>query len=187
MSRHFQAVFGREEDLLGAVEEFRADGFEIEDAYTPYAVHGLDEAAGVRRTRLGWVCAVLGLGGAALMMGFQQWVSVVDWPLNVGGKPFASTPAFVPVMFEVGVLAAGLGSVVAFFLISRLYPGKRAFPHLDGVTDDCFAVVLRAADQSFDGSRAEEISQLHGATDWKLIDPPAIPRRRPAVAMRWLK
>jgi len=187
VSRHFLAIFSREEDLLGAVRTFRADGFEIEDAYTPYAVHGLDEAAGVRRTRLGWVCAVLGLSGAAAMLWFQHWVSAVAWPLNVGGKPLSSIPAFIPVTFEVGVLAAGLGSVFAFFCVSRLYPGKRAFPHLDGVTDDRFAVALAALDQSFDEELAEEISRSHGALEWKLLDPVVPAARRPTVAMRWLR
>ena len=187
MSRQFRAVFGREEDLLGAVEELREAGFEIEDAYTPYAVHGLDRAAGIRRTRLGWVCGILGLGAAASMLVFQHWVSAVDWPLNVGGKPPSSIPAFVPVMFEVGVLAAGLGSVLAFLLVSRLYPGKRPSPLLEGVTDDRFAVVVGAADQSFDGLRAVDISRSHDAIDWRLVDPPAVPAVRPEVDLRWLR
>ncbi len=186
MSRYFRAIFSQEEDLLGAVREFRASGFEIDDAYTPYAVHGLDEAAGVRRTRLGWVAAVLGLGGAVSMMAFQDWVSAVDWPLNVGGKPLSSIPAFVPVTFEVGVLAAGLGSVLAFFVVSRLYPGKRAFPLPDGVTDNRFVVDLSAVDQSFDEARAEEISRLKGADSWCLVNPPRASPRRPLSAMRWL-
>ena len=188
MNRHFQATFTREEDLLSAVIAYRAHGFEIEDAYTPYAVHGLDEAAGVRRTRLGWVCAILGLGGAVAMLGFEHWSSAVSWPLNVGGKPFSSIPAFVPVMFEAGVLAAGLGSVFAFFAVSRLFPGKSASPYLDRVSDDRFTVVLAAADQGFQRSQAERISREHGAEGWRLVDPPPRPERRPATqrpAARW--
>ncbi len=188
MSRHFQATFTEEQDLLRAVSAFRQSGFEIEDAYTPYFVHGLDEAAGVRRTRLGWVCAILGLGGAVAMLAFEHWSSAVSWPINVGGKPLSSIPAFVPVMFEAGVLAAGLGSVFAFFAVSRLFPGKRAYPHLDRVSDDRFTVVLGAADQGFDQSRAERISQTHGAEGWQLVDPPPTPAARMAVqrpAVRW--
>ncbi len=188
MSRHFQATFVREEDLLRAVKAYRESGFEIEDAYTPYAVHGLDEAAGVRRTRLGWVCAILGLGGAAGMMAFEHWSSAVSWPLNVGGKPLSSIPAFVPVMFEAGVLLAGLGSVFAFFVVSRLFPGKRPSPHLDGVSDDRFVVVLKAHDQSFQRSLAEQLSQEHAARSWRVVDPPPRIDHRPTLtrpAARW--
>lgn len=188
MSRQFQATFTRQEDLLPAVSGYRESGFEIVDVYTPYAVHGLDEAAGVRRTRLGWVCAVLGLGGAVAMLLFEHWSSAVSWPLNVGGKPLSSIPAFVPVMFEAGVLAAGLGSVFAFFVVSRLFPGKRVYPHLDRVSDDRFTVVLQAADQGFQWSRAESISQEHGAENWCWVDPPSRPEKRPTItrsAARW--
>ena len=188
MSRHFQVTFTREVDLLSAVTAYREDGFEIEDAYTPYAVHGLDEAAGVRRTRLGWVCAILGLGGAAAMLGFEHWSSVVSWPINVGGKPLSSIPAFVPVMFEAGVLAAGLGSVFAFFAVSRLFPGKQAYPHLDGVSDDRFTVVLVATDQAFQGADAERISREHGAESWRMVDSSPQPKKGPAIQQplaRW--
>ena len=111
MNRRVVAVFEREEDLLSAVRAFRDLGLEIEDAFTPYAVHGLDEAAGVPHTRLGKICALLGLSAAALALFFQNWVAAVDWPLNIGGKPFSSIPAFIPVTFEVGVLVAGIGSL----------------------------------------------------------------------------
>jgi len=90
-------------------------------------------------------------------------------------------------MFEVGVLAAGLGSVLAFFLVSRLYPGKTASPLFDSVTDDRFVVVLQASNQGFNESRAVKICRLHEAESWTLIDPPITAPRRPLVAMRWLQ
>ncbi len=148
-SRQFAIFFDDEHDLTRAVADLRRKGYAIGDVHTPYAVHGLDRAAGLRHSRLGWVCAIAGFGGAGLALLFQTWTSASSWALDVGGKPFASTPAFIPVTFEVGVLAAALATVVALLIRSRLYPGRRSTV-LQGVSDDRFAVIVEAGDASFD-------------------------------------
>lgn len=140
-----QASFDEEAVLLRAAHAVRRAGLEIADAYTPYAVHGLDEAMGLRRSRLTWVCFAAGLTGATCAMLFQLWTSAVSWPLNVGGKPFASVPAFIPVTFELTVLSAALASAFFFFFRSRLYPGRPAAPPPQ-VTDDRFVLVVADSD-----------------------------------------
>jgi len=152
------ATFSDERGLLAATRAVRAAGIAIEDAYTPYAVHGLDEAMGLRRSRLTWVCFLAGATGASFAIGFQLWTSVVSWPLNVGGKPFASIPAFIPITFELTVLTAALVSAGAFLFRSRLFPGRRAAP-LPRVTDDRFALVIA------DGDAARGLVRAAGATD----------------------
>jgi hypothetical protein len=134
--------FAAEEDVRGAVRAARESGFRIADVYTPYAVHGLDRAMGLRASRLPWVCFALGLFGAAFKLSFQFWAMAVDWPMNVGGKPWNSLPAYVPVTFEVMVLLAGLGVVLAFLLRCRLFPGRQAAPLFSGVTNNRFVLVL---------------------------------------------
>jgi hypothetical protein len=136
-----QATFADEATLLRATTAVRRAGIEIADAFTPYPVHGLEEAMGLRRSRLTWVCFAAGLTGAATAMLFQLWTSAVSWPLNVGGKPFASIPAFIPVTFELTVLSAALTSAFVFFFRSRLYPGRPASPP-PRVTDDRFVLVV---------------------------------------------
>ena len=143
MTGHLQAAFDDETALLRATRAVRRAGVEIADAFTPYPVHGLEEAMGLRRSRLTWVCFAAGLTGAAGAIGFQIWTSAVSWRLNVGGKPFASIPAFIPVTFELTVLSAALTSAFFFFFRSRLYPGRPAAPP-PRVTDD--RVVLVVAD-----------------------------------------
>jgi len=143
-------VFEREEDTVNATKACREGGYRIVDVYAPYAVHGLDQAMGLERSRLPWVCFALGVIGAALKVWFEFWTTSVDWPVNVGGKPWNSLPAFVPVTFEVMVLFAGLSTVFAFLLIARLRPGKKAVMPLGGVTDDRFALVLEETDAAFD-------------------------------------
>jgi hypothetical protein len=150
-------VFGSEQDLVGAARRAQEQGYTIVDAYTPYAVHGLDAAMKVRPTRLAFVCFALGLTGAVAKLGFQIWTSAWDWPVNVGGKPLISVPAFVPVTFEVMVLFAGVGTVLTFLLRSKLLPGKKPRVLYDGVTDDRFVLVLAESDASFDVNKVREM------------------------------
>jgi len=140
------ASFARQEDLLLAVGTARERGWHIVDVYAPYPVHGLDEALGWRRSRLAVACFLGGVAGVALAAWFQFWTTARDWPLNVGGRPWNSLPAFVPVMFESMVLLAGFSLVFAWLFRCRLYPGKKAYLPLDGLTNDRFALVLRDPD-----------------------------------------
>ena len=116
----------------------------------PYAVHGLDKAMGLEPSKLPWVGAALGLAGAAAKVWFEIWTSEYDWPVNVGGKPFNSLPAFIPVTFEVMVLFAGMSTVLAFFVVARLYPGRSAETPDPAVSDHRFVLVIEENDAAFD-------------------------------------
>jgi hypothetical protein len=150
MSRFVVGSFERDEDLLRAAQTAREHGWRIHDAYVPCAVHGLDRAMGLKRSWLPRVCFGCGLSGAALALAFQFWTSARDWPLNVGGRPWNSLPAFVPVAFEAMVLFAGLGVVLAWLIVCRLYPGKKAVPFAPRVSDDRFALVVVGPDSPSD-------------------------------------
>jgi hypothetical protein len=163
--RFFLSAFTREEDLLAAVRALRRGGYVIADVHVPYPIHGLDRAAGLPPSRLGWVCGTAGFLGAGAILWFQVWTSAVSWPLNIGGKPFVSTPAFVPVVFEVGVLLAGLSTVAAFLLRSGLRPGRRPARDLPGVTDDRFVVIVEETDAAFDPERVRSLCADLGGVD----------------------
>jgi hypothetical protein len=163
--RFFLSAFTREEDVLAAVRTLRREGYVIADIHAPYPVHGLDRAAGLPPSRLGWVCGAAGLLGAGSMLWFQTWTSAVSWPLDIGGKPFNSLPAFVPVVFEMGVLLAGLTTVAAFLLRSRLRPGKRPARDLPGVTDDRFVVIVEETDAAFDPVHVRRLCAGLGGVD----------------------
>lgn len=156
-------VFADDSNLLNATREARASGWKIVDAFTPYAVHGLDAAMGLRASRLPWVCFLAAITGAALKLWFEFWTSMVDWPLNVGGKPWNSLPAFVPVTFEVMVLSAGLTTVLVFLVLARLRPGKRPILAYQGVTDDRFVLVLEETDARFDLASVRRLFAKYGA------------------------
>jgi hypothetical protein len=155
-------VFDSEDDLIRAAAAAVRAGLPVVDAYAPYAVHGLDRAMALRPSRLPWICFALGLIGATLKVAFEYWTTAVSWPLNVGGKPWNSLPAFVPVTFEVMVLFAGVSTVVAFIWLAGLRPWKRPALSDLRVTDDRFALVIRASDARFDRQAAASLlAQFH--------------------------
>lgn len=161
--RTLMAVFEREEDILSATDAARRGGLSILDVYTPYAVHGLDRAMALQPSRLPWVCFLLGLAGAAFKVWFEYWTTAVSWPLNVGGKPWNSWPAFVPVTFEVMVLFAGVSTVVAFFLVAGLRPGRPVRLVHPRVTDDRFVLLLDEPDATFDTAPVRRLLERHHA------------------------
>ncbi|WP_342375526.1 DUF3341 domain-containing protein [Myxococcus stipitatus] len=154
--------FDSEERVLEATRAVREAGHDLRDVYTPYAVHGLDAAMGLKPSRLTWVCFAAGAVGCTLAMSLQLYTSVVSWPLNVGGKPFNSFPAFIPVTFELTVLFAALGTVAAFLARAKLFPGnkRQALPR---VTDDRFAIVIAPGQKPNALDAAEALLRDHGA------------------------
>ena len=153
------ATFTDPADLLLAAHAAREAGFRIHDVYAPLPIHGLDQAMGIRRTRLPWVTLVIGSGTLVFAVLFQFYSTLWDWPLNVGGKPDNSTLAFIPITFELTVLLGGLATVAALLLRAQLYPGKKETLPATGVTNDRFALVLRKADPFFNKARARELME----------------------------
>jgi Protein of unknown function (DUF3341) len=136
------AVFDREDDLLRAADTALRAGWRIVDIYSPYPLHATAHLLGLARSRLPRAAFVFGALGVALALWFQFWVSAWSWPLNVGGRPWNSLPAFVPVTFEMMVLCAGLGAVLLLLIVCRLYPGKAALVLSRKVTDSCFVLAV---------------------------------------------
>ena len=114
-------LFDSADALMNAIPAVRARGLGRLEAYTPYPIHGIDDALGLRRSPLGGMVLVMGILGALTALGFECWMSAVDYPIVTGGKPLFSWQAFVPIMFEVTVLfatfTAGLGMLL---LLNRL-------------------------------------------------------------------
>jgi hypothetical protein len=139
----YYGVFGTETDILDATKTAKAKGCEIIDTFTPYAVHGLNDAQGLAPSRMTWVCFLLGLFGFTVAVTMMYWMNSYDWPINIGGKPHNSWPAFVPIAFELTVLHAALGSVAVLLIRSGLLPGKEAKLAHPGVTNDKFVIALK--------------------------------------------
>jgi hypothetical protein len=165
----FLGIFENETDVIEATRATRDLGYEIYDVYTPYAVHGLDEAMGLRPSRLTWACMACALGGFLAATLTQFWIDSIDWPLNVGGKPFNSLPAYLPVMFEMTILIGGLGVVLAFLIRTRLYPGKRVRLVHEEVTNDRFVLALEQKDSSFNSAALSDLWERFHAVGTKQL------------------
>ncbi len=141
--------------LVEATAKVREANYSSFDVFTPYPVHGLDAAQGLKRSPLPYVTFVAGATGFMLACILQGWTSVIDWPLNVGGKPFWSWPAFVPIMFELTVLLGGLATVGAMFVLNGL-PNitKKAFD--PSLTTNRFAILIEAPVQVASDEEEEE-------------------------------
>jgi hypothetical protein len=159
------ASFAQVEHLLEAVRAAREREWDVLDVYSPYVVHELDQLLGWRRSRLPAACLLGGVAGAALALWFQFWANDFDWPLNVGGRPWNSLPAFVPATFESMVLLAGFGLVFAWLARCRLYPGKQAVLPLPGLTDDRFALVVRDPGPGVGAQSVQQLMHACGAVE----------------------
>ena len=164
MSRRVHIGFFEDErDLLAAAEEFRARDIAIIEAYSPYPIHGIDEVLGIKPSRLPWVTLVAGSLGLTIGLYFQYWASHTDWPIDVGGRPFDSLPAFIVIAFEMTILFAGLATVAALCLRSRLWPGQKASDAFVTTTDNQMALVVAEDDARFESGTHAEILRASGA------------------------
>ena len=166
--------FDDEKVLFPAVSKVRKSGYKIHDVYTPYPVHGLDKAMGLRETSLHTAGFIYGLTGTTTAVTFMSWVFTKDWPVNIGGKPHFALPAWIPIIFELTVLMAAVGMVLTFCYICQLAPFiKKHHFHLRA-TDDLFVMVIECTDKTNENdlknflaaAGAKEINVQVAETDW---------------------
>jgi hypothetical protein len=146
------AEFERPEDLLEAVRRARRAGYRRMDAYTPFPIEGLSEELGFHQTRLPLLVLIGGILGCVIGFAMQYWISVVDYPLNVGGRPLNSWPSFIPVTFETTILAASLSAVLGMLWLNGLpQPFHPLFnsPRFALATRNRFFLCIEATDPKF--------------------------------------
>lgn len=159
------AEFATADALLAAAEAARKAGYTRIEAYAPFHVDGLAEAVGFPRNRVALVTLLGALLGGLLGYGMQWYSAVVDYPLNVGGRPLHSWPMFVPVTFETTILGGALAAFAAVIVGNRLpdlaHPVFEA-PDFDLAMRNRFFLCLRADDPRFDaGEAAAWLDGLH--------------------------
>jgi hypothetical protein len=115
-------VFDDEDAVLDGIKNVRNSGIKIHEVYSPFPVHGIDDALGIKKSRLPIAAFLFGMTGTACALTMQIWMLGYDWPMIIGGKNPASLPPFIPVTFEMTVLFAALGMVGTFMIVSGLKP-----------------------------------------------------------------
>lgn len=159
--------------IYHACEKVRDAGYKKWDACTPFPVHGLDKAMGLPSSKLPWFVLVAGILGGTGILVFAVWASAYDYPLNIGGKPTWSIPAFIPVVFECTVLLSALTAAFGMFVINKLPTFNHPLFNLksfEKVTDDKFFIVIEKSDLLFDLVATEKLLHSTGASSTQIVE-----------------
>jgi hypothetical protein len=168
------AEFDSPEELVAAGERAYADGYRRLDAYTPFPVHGLAEAIGFRTNRLPLLVLLGGIVGAGVGFFSQYYAAVIDYPINVGGRPLNSWPAFIPITFEVTILVAATTAVLGMLALNGLpQPYHPVFnaPRFALATRDRFFLCIEATDPRFDSEATRKFLEGLGAKEVTDVEP----------------
>lgn len=159
-------IWEEEHLILKAAAKARELGFQKFEAISAYPVHGMEEACGIKRSWIPYVTFIAGVVGMLAGLLLTWWTSAVNWAINVGGKPFFSLPAFIPIIFELTILFAALASVVALFVACRM--PRMNPPNIDpDLSCHKFAIFIPHNDVNYDESRIEKMFRELGATEVK--------------------
>lgn len=174
-SKHYAVIgdFDTPEDLLRAIRTARAAGYTKMEAYTPFPIHGIDEALGESRSILGRiviVCGLLGLTGAVLL---QWWTGAVDYKLSIAGKPLFALEPSVPIMFELSVLLSAFGAVLGMFALNKLptyYHSFFNYSRAAGASNDRFLLAVEATDAKFNAADVTTFLNSCGSRHTELVE-----------------
>lgn len=153
---------------MEAAAKFRDAGYKKFDAITPFPVHGMEEAVGIPRSGIPYVTFIAGVTGGGLGLLLQYWTSAVSWSTNIGGKPFFSAPAFIPITFELTILFAALSSVGALFVMCRLPKVDPPIIDVD-LTSHKFALFVPDSEPGYDPGKIEQMMKSLGASEVKRL------------------
>lgn len=158
-------VYEDEDVLLDAIRKVRADGVKIEEVYSPFPVHGIEDALGYKRSWLSIAAFMFGLLGTSLALTMQIGMMGLDWPMIIGGKDFIPFPSFIPVTFEMTVLLAAFGMVGTFFTIANLKPWGKPRIYDIRITDDKHVMAIDLDANSKSETEIKTIVKSSGASE----------------------
>lgn len=156
------AMYDDDDVLKDGAKKLVSKGVKVSEVFSPFPIHGIDPIIGVENTRLGIMAFIYGLTGLALATIGMQYFMIIDWPMNIGGKPnftyLENILAFIPVTFEFTVLCAAHGMAITYFLRNKTLPGMPAQNPDPRTTDDRFVIELRTSENS--KFTAEELESM---------------------------
>ena len=168
--------------IARAAMKVRDAGYQQWDCHTPYAMHGMDEAMGLKPTRIGFISFFFGMLGVATAVVMMQYMNAwsfdfldIGWgyPIVVGGKPPGAFPSMVPIMFELGVLLCGFATLFGLLGIIKLPMHNHPIfesDRFEAASDDKFFISIEAGDQKFDLERTKALLETTGPTYLELVE-----------------
>jgi hypothetical protein len=167
------ASFENPKGLLEAAKKVRSAGYKRFDCHSPFPVHGLDDAMGLKQSKVGFIAGICGAIGFVFALWLQWWTSAVDYPLVIAGKPFFSYQAFVPVTFGLTVLFAAFGAFFGMLYVNRLprwFHGVFYSEKFSRVVDDAFYVSIESDDPQFNREETSRFLESIGGKDIELLE-----------------
>lgn len=168
------AVFETPADAMHAAEQVRDAGYSKWDVHTPYPVHGMDAAMGLRNSPVGWFTFIGGATGYTTGMLMIWWMNAFDYKIVIGGKPMFSPFYAFPVSYELTILLASFGSLIGMFLLNRLprlhHPLLKNRKFCQGASHDKFIVVIETADPKFNADETRKLLATAGSKHIELVE-----------------
>lgn len=165
------ARFDGPQSLYHAAEKIRDAGYKKFDCHSPFPIHGMDRAMGLKRSPIGWIAGLLAALGGGGFFALQWWTSTIDYPLVISGKPYFSFQAYVPITFAGAVIGAAFAAVLGMLIINKLPRLHHPLFNSDkfNYSDDGFFVSIEAADRQFDREKTASFLKSIGAEDVEVI------------------
>ena len=166
------ARFDSPKSLMHAAEKVRDEGFEKFDCHSPFPIHGMDEAMGLKRSKLGYLIGFMGMSGALFGFGLQSWIHSIEYPMNISGKPFFAYPAYAIITFELMVLFSAIGAVFGMMFFNRIprfhHPVFYSEKFSD-VSSDAFYVSIEIDDPKYEESFVIDFLKDIGGTEIEVL------------------
>lgn len=166
------AEFDSPSDLLHAAEKMRDSGYTKFDCHSPFPIHGMDGAMGLKRSPLGYIIGVMGSIGLLGMVALTYWTNIYGYPMVISGKPLFSWQAFVPVIFAITILLSAFGAFFGMLAINRLpqlYHKLFNSERFGKVTDNGFFVSVESDDPKFDDAQTKQFLESIGGKNVEVI------------------
>lgn len=161
------AEFRNPKELTDVAKKMVKSGYNKFDTYSPFPIHGMDKAMNLKKSKLGWIVFGHGLIGFIGAIAMMYYMSVIDYPMNISGKPLFNAPAWVPITFELTVLLSAFGAVFGMFFLNGLPKLNNPLFNAERfkkATDDGFFAFIEAEDDKFDADKVKKLFEEAGAT-----------------------
>jgi hypothetical protein len=159
--------------LLKAAEKLRDAGYKHFDCHSPFPIHGLNQAMGLKRSSLGYIVGIAAIVGFTAAITLQWWTSAIDYPIVISGKPLFSYQAFVPVTFALAVLFSAIAATFGMLIINRLpqfFHPIFSSERFKKVTDDGFFISVESRDSLFDQAKTRSLLESSGGRNIEFIE-----------------